>query len=59
MYGIIMDAEKTVSLLKKIHTQAKIKFGEENKEITIPALAALQNAEKVRDYLKETMPYLG
>lgn len=58
MHGIIMDAEKTVSLLNRIYKQAKVNFGEENKEVTIPALAALRSAEKVRDFLKETVPYL-
>ena len=58
MLDAIMESEKTVSLLNRIYRNSRERFGEENKEFTIPALAALRDAERVRDYLKEIQTFI-
>lgn len=58
MLEAIITAEKAVSYLNRIYKNSVEKFGLDNKEFTIPALAALRDAEKVRDYLKEIKPYI-
>ncbi len=53
MQGVLMEAEKAVMLMRRVYERSRVKFGDNDKELTVPALTALRDAERVRDYLKE------
>ena len=59
MLEIIITAEQAISHLNRLYKNSAEKYGMDNTEFTIPALAALRDVERVKNYLKEISTYIG